>query len=229
MIWDKIKQGLGLTRQQQVHHAEFYQTYLRIFKKYESSTVITDQSFVVFDTETTGLDTSKDHILSIGAVRVRHHNIDISDSLSIIIGHEGIQNASAATIHGIVKSKEHGITPNEAIEKFFTFVGSDILVGHHVAFDQQMINKLSIQCGGGLLKNATLDTSFLARRLDHPNDPFSLDRKEYTLDKLCTRFNVIPKARHTADGDAFITALILLKLLHRLQLKGIRTCGQLLK
>jgi DNA polymerase-3 subunit epsilon len=229
MIWKKIKQTLGLGGKVDHYDADFYKNYLKAFEKHDPSTLINNQSFVVFDTETTGLDPAKDHILSIGAVRVCHQCINISDSLSIIIMHDGIQNPKAAVIHGLVNTKDFGITPAEAIQKFMQFIGSDILVGHHVAFDRVMINNLSISCGGGSLKNPTLDTSFLARRLDKPTDPDSLDRKDYALDKLCQRYHVVPKARHTADGDALITGLILLKLLHRLHQKGIRTVNQLMR
>ena len=158
MIWEKIKQRLGLASPANHYNADFYESYLNAFEKHDPSTLINDQSFVIFDTETTGLDPAKDHILSIGAVRVCHQSINISDSLSIIIMHDGIQNSNAAVIH-----------------------------------------------------------------------PDSLDRKEYTLDKLCQRYHVVPKARHTADGDAFITALIFLKLLHRLHQKGIRIVSQLIR
>jgi DNA polymerase-3 subunit epsilon len=229
MIWNAIKQLLGLANKDYTDYPEFYSAYLNNFSKHDAQKPIYDQSFCVFDTETTGLDIAKDKILSIGAVRVCRQSMDVADSLSIIIGHEGAQDESAAMIHGLVKTAEQGITPEKAVSLFYEFVGSDIIVGHHVAFDVNMIHKLSRECGGGPLKNATLDTSFLAKRLDHPTDPHSLDRKEYTLDKLCERFSVLPKARHTADGDALITALVFLKLLNRFNQKGVKRVGQLVK
>lgn len=229
MIWNTIKQHLGLANKQNNDQPVFYSTYLNRFTNHDAQKPIFDQTFCVFDTETTGLDMAKDKILSIGAVRVCQQSMDIADSLSIVIGHEGEQDESAAVIHGLVRTAEQGITPEKAVSLFYEFVGSDIMVGHHVAFDIHMIHKLSSACGGGPLKNVTLDTAFLAKRLDHPTDPHSLDRKEYTLDKLCERFSVLPKARHTADGDALITAFLFLKLLDRFERKGIRRVGQLVK
>lgn len=228
MIWNTIKQHLGLANNQEKDYAEFYSTYLKGFTKHDAQKPIYDQSFVVFDTETTGLDITKNKILSIGAVRVRQQSIDIADSLSIIISHEGTQDESAAVVHGLVKTTEQGISSTAAIKLFFDFVGSDIIVGHHVAFDKQMIQKLSIECGGGSLKNASLDTSYLAKRLDNPSEPQSLDRKEYTLDKLCEKFSVLPKARHTADGDALITALVFMKLMDRFEKKGVKKLKELI-
>lgn len=229
MIWNTLKQHLGLASKPIADSAEFYNEYLKSFTNYDAKKPIYDQSFVVLDTETTGLDMAKDKILSIGAVRVRQQSIDIADSLSIIIGHEGKQEENAAIIHGLVNTAKQGISSFAAIKLFFDFVGSDVIVGHHVAFDVNMIRKLSSEYGGGALKNATLDTSYLAKRLDNPTDPHSLERKAYTLDKLCDRFSILPKARHTADGDAIITALIFLKLLDRFEKKGIQRLGQLVK
>lgn len=40
---------------------------------------------------------------------------------------------------------------------------------------------------------------------DHTTVTDSLDRKDLTFDKHCSRFGIIPIARNTADGDAFIT------------------------
>jgi DNA polymerase-3 subunit epsilon len=37
--------------------------------------------------------------------------------------------------------------------------------------------------------------------------------RHFTLDALCTMFGVIPHDRHTAAGDAFITAQVFLRLL----------------
>jgi DNA polymerase-3 subunit epsilon len=36
--------------------------------------------------------------------------------------------------------------------------------------------------------------------------------REITLDALCDMFGVIPHGRHTASGDAFLTAQIFLRL-----------------
>lgn len=229
MIWEKLKRFVNFSSSDPKVYASFYDEYLKNFYKPDTKTPILQQSFVVLDTETTGLNIQQDNILSIGAVRVINNNIDIADSLSIIVKNDQIQTQEAVMIHGLVQTELKGQSPLDALVAFFDFVGSDIIVGHHISFDIAMLNKLSKNHGGDVLKNNTLDTSYLARRLDHSTDPDSLDRNEYTLDKLCTRFKVIPKARHTADGDAYITAIIFMKLIHRLSLKGVSTVGQLVK
>jgi DNA polymerase III subunit epsilon len=228
-MWSKFKQILGITTSDTKTYADFYLQYLEDYYKPDPKKSIHAQSFVVLDTETTGLDLGQDNILSIGAVRIINNTIDISDSLSIIVKNQQLQTQNAVAIHGLVQTDIKGWSEDKAIAALFKFVGSDIIVGHHIAFDIAMLNKLSGKNGGGDLKNSFLDTSYLARRLDHTTDPDSLDRKEYTLDKLCTRFKVIPKARHTADGDAFITAIVFMKLIQKLYIKGIKTTGQLVR
>jgi len=228
-MWSKLKQIIGKTTSDTKTYADFYLQYLEAYYKPDLKKSIHEQSFVILDTETTGLDLGQDNILSIGAVRIINNTINISDSLSIIVKNQQLQTQNAVAIHGLVQTDIKGQSEGESIAALFKFVGSDIIVGHHIAFDIAMLNKLSRKNGGGVLKNNVLDTSYLVRRLDHASDPYSLDRKEYTLDKLSARFNVVPKARHTADGDAYITAIIFMKLLQKLSLKGVTNIGQLLK
>ncbi len=228
-MWSKLKQIIGKTTSDTKTYADFYLQYLEAYYKPDLKKSIHEQSFVILDTETTGLDLGQDNILSIGAVRIINNTIDISDSLSIIVKNQQLQTQNAVAIHGLVQTDIKGQSEPESIAALFKFVGSDIIVGHHIAFDIAMLNKLSRKNGGGDLKNNLLDTSYLARRLDHTTDPDSLDRKEYTLDKLCSRFKVIPKARHTADGDAFITAIVFMKLIQKLYIKGVTSTGQLVR
>ena len=228
-MWSKLKQIICKTTSDTKTYADFYLQYLEAYYKPDLKKSIHEQSFVVLDTETTGLDLGQDNILSIGAVRIINNTIDISDSLSIIVKNQQLQTQNAVAIHGLVQTDIKGQSEAESIAALFKFVGSDIIVGHHIAFDIAMLNKLSRKNGGGDLKNNLLDTSYLARRLDHTTDPDSLDRKEYTLDKLCSRFKVIPKARHTADGDAFITAIVFMKLIQKLYIKGVTSTGQLVR
>ena len=187
-MWSKLKQIIGKTTSDTKTYADFYLQYLEAYYKPDLKKSIHEQSFVILDTETTGLDLGQDNILSIGAVRIINNTIDISDSLSIIVKNQQLQTQNAVAIHGLVQTDIKGQSEAESIAALFKFVGSDIIVGHHIAFDIAMLNKLSRKNGGGDLKNNLLDTSYLARRLDHTTDPDSLDRKEYTLDKLCSRF-----------------------------------------
>ncbi len=229
MIWEKLRNVFDLRTKGATSYPDFYRSYLHRYVKFDPKTPISLQSFVVLDTETTGLDIKHDNILSIGAVRIVNNSINIADTLSIVVQNEQTQSHEAVTIHGLVQTTQKGKTPFEALIAIFEFIGSDIIVGHHIDFDITMINKLSRTYGGSNLQNRTLDTSYLAKRLDHPSDHHNLDKKNYTLDKLCERFKIIPKARHTADGDAYITAILFMKISQQLHLRGVNSLKSLFK
>lgn len=175
--------------------------------------------FVVLDTETTGFDYEKDRILCIGAIVLQNNTISIQDSFEIYIEQEHY-NKATAQIHGILKDfvldrpKEL-----EALQQFLAFLGDSIIIAHHTAFDVTMINKALERNGLPELKNRTLDTAKLYKKTLLSS--YLLERKDhYTLDDLADKFDISKKDRHTALGDAYITAIAFLKILKKLKEKG---------
>ncbi len=210
----------------------FVQDYLRVLQQQPlpGSLPLAEIPFVVFDTETTGLDPQKDRLLSIGAVKVQHWEIDISRQLELYVGQEAPSPASeqAIAVHGILPGEQSGqISEEEALRQFLAYAGPSVLVAHHLGFDQAMINQLLRQHGGGSLRNKGVDTAVLARRLS--TQPELAQRGDFGLDALCRQYNITMSDRHTAAGDAYITGILLMKLLYRLQKRGVHTLGQLLK
>ncbi len=176
--------------------------------------------FVVFDTETTGLKYKEDRILSIGGVAVTNNQIAIADSLELFLKQE-VYNPDSAAIHGILKQGSYKkVTEKEAIQQCLEFIGASILVGHHIGFDIAIINQALLRHNLGKLKNKILDTEFLYKRLVHPiNNP--LQEKRYTLDELAESLKIPLQDRHTAAGDALITALIFIKIVKKLNSDGL--------
>ncbi|MCB0644764.1 MAG: hypothetical protein KDC44_24130, partial [Phaeodactylibacter sp.] len=82
--------------------------------------------------------------------------------------------------------------------------------------------------GKARLQNRLVDTRDLAIRVEHVIKPDIVKPGNYTLDSLCRRYQIPMSDRHTAAGDAYITAILLLKMLHRLKKRGIANFGQLL-
>lgn len=180
---------------------------------------ISECRFVVFDTETTGLDYKKDRILSIGGTAIVHQEISVLDSLELYLKQE-VYNPESAPIHGILKRGSYEkVNETTAIHKCLEFIGTDILVGHHVGFDVAVINQSLKRYGLGKLQNKTLDTEILYKRLIHPINR-SLQEKRYTLDELAETLKIPLHDRHTAAGDALITALAFLKIVHKLNSDG---------
>jgi DNA polymerase-3 subunit epsilon len=91
-----------------------------------------------------------------------------------------------------------------------------------------MINQHLSRNYGLKLRNRTLDTARMARRLDGNLREAAIGQP-YALDKMCERFQIPAHDRHNAAGDAYITAILFLKLRHRLASRGVDSLRALLK
>ena len=169
--------------------------------------------FVILDTETTGLDPRRDRLISIGAVAVKANEIDLADSFEVML--KVAYNSSSVTVHGITRQEAlGGIDEAEALEAFLDYLRDGVIVGHHIGHDVATLNAAYERHFGFNLKNRSLDTMDLTLLLERDGAFAALERlDEFSLDALCEFFDVEPHDRHTAGGDAFITALIFLKLL----------------
>jgi DNA polymerase-3 subunit epsilon len=191
-------------------HPLFWKEYLQKFKNKQPKSIETTR-FVVFDTETTGLDIAKDRILSIGAVCIVNNTIEVADSFEIYVKQDEF-NAETVEIHGILKEGIiQKIPENEAIKQFISFIGNAVLVAHHAAFDIEMINAAFKRMNLPKLKNKSIDTGILYKKLEGKTN------NHFNLDVLCDEFKISKSDRHTASGDAFITALLFLKIIAKLK------------
>ncbi|MFI8378410.1 PolC-type DNA polymerase III [Leeuwenhoekiella sp. NPDC079379] len=195
---------------------EFYKTYARAFSEASPST-IKDTRFVVFDTETTGINARKDRMLSLGALEIKSNQIQLAKSLEVYVSQE-IFNEEAVAIHGILRQHRNQIkiSEEETVKLFLEFIGNAVLVGHHVGFDIAIINYALKRLGAPKLKNKFTDTGVLFKRSVHLVNITNPD-KVYSLDELCEELNISKNDRHMAMGDAFITALAFLKIQNRLR------------
>ena len=177
--------------------------------------------FVVLDSETTGLDPRTDRIITIGAVAVQDGEILIADSFSAMLKVD--RNTPAVAVHGITRDQSiDGMPEPQAMELFLDYVKDGVIVGHHIGHDMATFDAACQRHWGATLLNRSLDTMDLTLHLER--DGAFAGRppiRRFTLDALCEMFGVIPHDRHTATGDAFITAQVFLRLV-RLAAKGSR-------
>ena len=199
------------------NYPEFFRTYLDSFKK-SKNLPLSETRFIVFDTETTGFDKHEDRILSIGAVSVVNNMINVVDNFELYI-HQEIFKSESVKIHGLLKKGNiEKVTEAEAIELFIKFIKNDVLVGHHVGFDINMVDQMLLRNNLGKLKNECLDTGLLFKQSKHI--VYQQNLKNYTLDDLCEELKIEKVDRHTATGDALITAIAFQKIIARLDKKN---------
>jgi DNA polymerase-3 subunit epsilon len=183
--------------------------------------------FVVLDSETTGLDTRRDRLVSIGAVAVREEAIVLEDSFEVLL--KVAYNTASVVVHGITREASRaGLDEASALTELLDYLGDGVIVGHHIGMDIEMLDNALERCFGLRLENRHLDTLGLALHLQRDgvlgDDP---PLQGYSLDALCRRFDVAPYDRHTAPGDAFLTAQVFLHLLRLAQRAGRDTLGAL--
>jgi len=208
---------------------EFIKMYEKsLERKIPGSKPVSELIFLVLDTETTGLDTKRDHVLSYGAVQVNHNRIRVSTSREFYLRPKK-RNREAIKVHGLVGERPFA-SREQLIRSFLDDAQQKILVGHHVGFDLAMMERVGRSFGFRKVKNPALDTFDLAIRLDKGKfyDPRAVVSRDYSLDRLCDRYGIAADDRHTAAGDAFLTAQLLVKLLKIADKKGIRSYGDLM-
>ena len=209
MIWNWFKK-----KQVKEDLPNFWQNYAKSFEE-KLPDEISNVRFIVFDTETTGFDFNQDRILSIGAVRVQNSSIEINDNFEVFLEQTKF-NPETVKIHGIIQNEKFEKIPEiEALKKFLNYIQNSVLVAHHAGFDLKMLNKALVRNGLPKLKNKVLDTAVLYKNTRIATNLINRE-KVYSLDEIAEAYNIELTDRHTASGDAYITAIVFLKLLARL-------------
>lgn len=184
-------------------------------------TPLAKAAFVVFDTETTGLEPSRgDQLLSVAGVRILNGRLLRGETFDRLVNPGRRIPAASTRIHGITDADVATADPAERVlPAFHRFVGSAALVAHNAAFDMTFLT-LKQDKAGVRFDQPVLDTVLLAAHLFGSHDSL-------TLDALADRFQVtIPEeARHTALGDSLATAEVLLSLIRLLADVGVHTIG----
>ena len=182
--------------------------------------LLSELSYTVFDTETTGLDPSGgDEIIQIGATRIVNGKLLQAERFNQLVDPQRPIAAASFRIHGIAQGDLRGKpTIVEVLPSFHAFAADTVLVGHNAAFDMRFL-ELKQGAAGVRFDHVVLDTLLLAAVV-HP------DRPSHSLEDIAGRFDIALDKRHDALVDALLTAEIFLRLLPLLQDLGIRTLGQ---
>ncbi len=178
---------------------------------------LADLAYTVFDTETTGLEPAQgDEIIAVGAVRIVNGRLLQGETFeSLVDPRRGLSEASIA-VHGITPDVLAGQPPIEQVlPRFRRFAEETVLVGHNAAFDMRFLQLKEAQTGVRF-DQPVLDTLLLSAVV-HP------ESRSHSLEEIAARLGVAVVGRHTALGDALVTAEVFLRLLPLLAERGIRT------
>lgn len=173
-----------------------------------------DDEYVVFDTETTGLNPKVDDILSIGAVKIKNNKLLLNERFYTIVKPERDINEDIIKIHGLRKKDlENGIPIYEAIDRFVKYIGSRPVVGYYLEFDIEMINKYFKKISGITLPNKQIEVSALY--YDYKIGLIPQGFVDLRFDSIIKDLNIPSFGKHDALNDAIMTGLVFLSLKNR--------------
>ncbi|WP_299693754.1 3'-5' exonuclease [uncultured Tateyamaria sp.] len=181
-------------------------------------TALSELCCVAFDSETTGLSTERDDVVQLGAVRILNGRIVEGEVLdSYVDPGRRIPPASTAVHHvsdADVRGAPDFATAGRALHGFCR---DAVLVAHNAPFDLAFLRRAEGEMGV-VWDHPVLDTVLLSAIVFGTTEV-------HTLDALCDRLGITipPEHRHTALGDAQVTAAALVKLMPLLEAKGLRT------
>jgi DNA polymerase-3 subunit epsilon len=184
---------------------------------------LAELAYTVFDTETTGLDPSAgDRIIQIGALRIVAGKLRREDAFEQLVNPQRDIPAAGIAIHGIEPAMVTGApTIDSVLPAFHTYAADTVLVAHNAAFDMRLLELQRERCGVAF-EQPVLDTLLLSAVV-YPA------QESHRLEAIAERLGVPVLGRHTALGDALVTAEVFLKMIPLLAERGIHTLGQALE
>ena len=178
-----------------------------------------DDTYVVFDIETTGLSKEKEMITEIGAVKVADGKI--IDRFSTFVNPQRPISAEITKLTGITDDMvKDAPTIENVLPEFLKFCEDTVLVAHNASFDTGFIRIAVERAGLGELHHTIVDTLELARAL-------LPELNKHKLDIVCEHLGVTLNGHHRAVNDAEATAEVFIKFLDMLAEKKVFTLDEI--
>jgi DNA polymerase III subunit epsilon len=189
-------------------------------------------SYVVIDTELTGLNPQKDSIVSVGAVKMSGGRIKLNETFYSLIRPETVISRSSIIVHEITPSDvEKEPNADVVLRDFIEFCGDSIIVGHFLSLDLSFLNRKMHELFSRKIQGPVIDTYRIHTWMKECGDAYSHignGNGSTDLFSIAKKYEIRVSDAHDALMDAFITAQLFQRFLAFLPGMGVRTMKELL-
>lgn len=169
-----------------------------------TETMFPEETIIVLDTETTGLDHKTEKLIEIAAVKM--HQGEVVETFTSLVNPQKPIRYSSFLIHNISEEMVQDAPPiDEVMPRFLEFVGEHAYVAHNAIFDYSFINEATKALYGTRFSNNRIDTFEMYRSV-FP------DEASHGLNALLRRFGYDEDVVHRALDDAMCLAKVYPKL-----------------
>jgi DNA polymerase III subunit epsilon len=166
--------------------------------------------YLAIDLETTGLDSRRDLILSVGYVTVRGTIIDLSTARHRVVRIDRSIPEASAVIHQITDDQAAmGSELDEVLAELLEALAGKVMIAHHASIEEGFLSNACKRCWGQALLMRVVDTQVLAHRtFERRQIPFRAS--DLRLHALASRYNLPRYGAHNALSDALTAAELFL-------------------
>ena len=171
--------------------------------------------WVTIDCETTGLDTRRDQIVAVAAVRIAGNRLLTSQRLELLVRPERKLKKESVRVHQLREQDvAQGLDPEQAMRRLLAFIGARPLVGYYLEFDVAMLNREIWPLLGVRLPQPMIEVSSMY--YDWKNRQLPPHERGGTIDlRFATMMNTLElptRDAHDALNDAVMAGLAFVKL-----------------
>jgi len=205
-IFKKEEIKSGFKQVNEMYHTVFPTEYVNIEQAdlFETEEKTFEGEYVVFDVETTGLDSNKDEIIEIGACKIK--NGKIVEVFSTFVKPSKKIPAEITDLTGITDEMvKDAPTINYVLPDFYKFCYNATIVAHNLPFDMGFIHNVAKKFSYNF-NNNTMDTLEISKKKIG-------GLKNYKLGTIVEHLGVVLENAHRAVNDATATAKVFIKLM----------------
>lgn len=189
--------------------------------------------YVVIDTELTGLDSRKDSIVSLGAIKMTGGRIDVGNTFYKMVKPGTDFTSESVVVHGITPSDVAELPSIDGVmDEFLAFCTGCVVIGHFLSLDLMFLNKELKRLSHGAFNDPIVDTCSIHDWITHQGGDFSRhfgENSDKDLFSLAKKYGIQVTGAHNALMDAFVTAQLFQRFLSVLPKLGVKTIKDLVK